>query len=423
MEKRFQIVTDSSCDLPQALADELDLAVLPLHVLIGEHTYANYLDGREIGFREFLLSELDVQASGESVLTEIVRKPQECTKASATETAHERAFLSIEAIRKAALVATEMNFGIFLRVVGFLEDGDEVGATFVEIFVVFDIGWIDFDADSGETFGGKFDCFADPLYATHALAFTGEDEDILQASGSDGVKLFDEIYSTFGLTYQIELSTMPEDHMGDEKIWHFAEETLQAAIQEMGKDFILNPGDGAFYGPKLDFHLADSLGRTWQCGTIQLDSQLPERFELEYTGEDGQKHRPVMLHRVVLGSIERFIGVITEHFAGKFPLWLSPVQAVVLPISEHHHEYAQGVQDVLEEAGFRVECDLRNEKIGYKIREAQLQRTPYMIVVGDKEAAEGTISVRHRADGDLGSMDLPAFIAKLKEEVESKEIK
>ncbi len=186
---------------------------------------------------------------------------------------------------------------------------------------------------------------------------------------------------------------------------------------------MINEGDGAFYGPKLDFHLADSLGRTWQCGTIQLDSQLPERFELEYVGEDGQKHRPVMLHRVVLGSIERFIGVITEHFAGKFPLWLSPVQAVVLPISEHHHEYAQGVQDVLEEAGFRVECDLRNEKIGYKIREAQLQRTPYMIVVGDKEAAEGTISVRHRADGDLGSMDLPAFIAKLKEEVESKEIK
>ena len=237
------------------------------------------------------------------------------------------------------------------------------------------------------------------------------------------VRLFDEIYSTFGLTYQIELSTMPEDHMGDEEVWHFAEKTLQEAITEMGKDFVINAGDGAFYGPKLDFHLADSLGRTWQCGTVQLDSQLPERFELEYTGEDGQKHRPVMLHRVVLGSIERFIGVITEHFAGKFPLWLSPVQAVVLPISEHHHEYAQGVQDVLEEAGFRVECDLRNEKIGYKIREAQLQRTPYMIVVGDKEAAEGTISVRHRADGDLGSMDLPAFIAKLKEEVESKEIK
>ena len=237
------------------------------------------------------------------------------------------------------------------------------------------------------------------------------------------VKLFDEVYSVFGLHYEIELSTMPEDHIGTVEQWEHNQDILKEAITEMGKDYEVNEGDGAFYGPKLDFHLADSLGRTWQCGTVQLDSQLPERFELEYVGEDGQKHRPVMLHRVVLGSIERFIGVITEHFAGKFPLWLSPVQAVVLPISEHHHEYAQGVQDVLEEAGFRVECDLRNEKIGYKIREAQLQRTPYMIVVGDKEAAEGTISVRHRADGDLGSMDLPAFIAKLKEEVESKEIK
>ena len=237
------------------------------------------------------------------------------------------------------------------------------------------------------------------------------------------VRLFDEVYSVFGLSYKIELSTMPEDHIGTVEQWEHNQDILKDAITDMGKDFVINEGDGAFYGPKLDFHLADSLGRTWQCGTVQLDSQLPERFELEYTGEDGQKHRPVMLHRVVLGSIERFIGVITEHFAGKFPLWLSPVQAVVLPISEHHHEYAQGVQDVLEEAGFRVECDLRNEKIGYKIREAQLQRTPYMIVVGDKEAAEGTISVRHRADGDLGSMDIPAFIAKLKEEVESKEIK
>ena len=237
------------------------------------------------------------------------------------------------------------------------------------------------------------------------------------------VRLFDEVYSVFGLSYKIELSTMPEDHIGTVEQWEHNQDILKEAITEMGKEYEVNEGDGAFYGPKLDFHLADSLGRTWQCGTVQLDSQLPERFELEYVGEDGQKHRPVMIHRVVLGSIERFIGVITEHFAGKFPLWLSPVQAVVLPISEHHHEYAQGVQDVLEEAGFRVECDLRNEKIGYKIREAQLQRTPYMIVVGDKEAAEGTISVRHRADGDLGSMDLPAFIAKLKEEVESKEIK
>ncbi len=237
------------------------------------------------------------------------------------------------------------------------------------------------------------------------------------------VRLFDEVYSVFGLTYKIELSTMPEDHIGTVEQWEHNQEILKEAITEMGKDFEINEGDGAFYGPKLDFHLADSLGRTWQCGTVQLDSQLPERFELEYVGEDGQKHRPVMLHRVVLGSIERFIGVITEHFAGKFPLWLSPVQAVILPISERHHAYAQQAQAQLEQAGFRVECDLRNEKIGYKIREAQLQRTPYMLVVGDKEAESGAISVRHRADGDLGSMELEAFAQKMRAEVDSKEIK
>ena len=237
------------------------------------------------------------------------------------------------------------------------------------------------------------------------------------------VRLFDEVYSVFGLSYKIELSTMPEDHIGTVEQWEHNQEILKEAITEMGKEYEVNEGDGAFYGPKLDFHLADSLGRTWQCGTVQLDSQLPERFELEYVGEDGQKHRPVMLHRVVLGSIERFIGVITEHFAGKFPLWLSPVQAVVLPISERHHEYAQKLQKELEEAGFRVECDLRNEKIGYKIREARLQRTPYMLVVGDQEAESGTISVRHRADGDLGSMGLESFVEKMRQEVASKEIK
>ena len=203
------------------------------------------------------------------------------------------------------------------------------------------------------------------------------------------VKLFDEVYSVFGLPYKIELSTMPEDHIGTVEQWEHNQDILKEAIVEMGKEYEVNEGDGAFYGPKLDFHLADSLGRTWQCGTVQLDSQLPERFELEYVGADGQKHRPVMLHRVVLGSIERFIGVITEHFAGKFPLWLSPVQAVILPISERHHEYAQKLQQQLDEAGLRVECDVRNEKIGYKIREAQLQQTPYMLVVGDKEAQEG----------------------------------
>ena len=234
------------------------------------------------------------------------------------------------------------------------------------------------------------------------------------------VKIFDEIYSTFGLTYQIELSTMPEDHMGDEKIWHFAEETLQAAIQEMGKDFILNPGDGAFYGPKLDFHLADSLGRTWQCGTIQLDFQMPERFDLEYVGEDGEKHRPVMIHRALLGSIERFIGVITEHFAGAFPVWLSRVQVKVLPVTDRAAEYADQVAAQLTENGFRVEVDHRNEKIGKKIREAQLEKTPYMLVVGDRDMENGTVSPRHRAAGDLGAMSLADFQAKLRREVDEK---
>ena len=234
------------------------------------------------------------------------------------------------------------------------------------------------------------------------------------------VKIFDEIYSTFGLTYQIELSTMPEDHMGDEKIWHFAEETLQAAIQEMGKDFILNPGDGAFYGPKLDFHLADSLGRTWQCGTIQLDFQMPERFDLEYVGEDGEKHRPVMIHRALLGSIERFIGVITEHFAGAFPVWLSPIQVKVLPVTDRAAEYADQVSAQLTENGFRVEVDHRNEKIGKKIREAQLEKTPYMLVVGDRDMENGTVSPRHRAAGDLGAMSLADFQAKLRREVDEK---
>ena len=237
------------------------------------------------------------------------------------------------------------------------------------------------------------------------------------------VRLFDEVYSVFGLSYKIELSTMPEDHIGTVEQWEHNQEILKEAITEMGKEYEVNEGDGAFYGPKLDFHLADSLGRTWQCGTVQLDSQLPERFELEYIGEDGQKHRPVMLHRVVLGSIERFIGVITEHFAGKFPLWLSPVQAVILPIAERHHAYAQQLQQQLEAAGLRVECDTRSEKIGYKIREAQLQKTPYMLVVGDKEQEDGTVSVRHRKDGDLGSMALQAFIHKAQAEVASKEIK
>ena len=233
------------------------------------------------------------------------------------------------------------------------------------------------------------------------------------------VKLFDEIYSTFGLTYQIELSTMPEDHMGDEKDWKFAEDTLQAAITEMGKDFVINAGDGAFYGPKLDFHLADSLGRTWQCGTIQLDFQMPERFELEYVGEDGEKHRPVMIHRALLGSIERFIGVITEHFAGAFPTWLSPVQVKILPVTDRAIEYAKTTAAQLDSEGFRVEVDERNEKIGKKIREATLEKVPFMLVVGDRDMEAGTVSVRTRGGEDLGAMPLADFAAKLHEIVDS----
>ena len=237
------------------------------------------------------------------------------------------------------------------------------------------------------------------------------------------VKLFDEMYSTFGLTYQIELSTMPEDHMGDEKDWQFAEATLQAAIEEMGKEFVINAGDGAFYGPKLDFHLADSLGRTWQCGTIQLDFQMPERFELEYVGEDGEKHRPVMIHRALLGSIERFIGVITEHFAGAFPAWLAPVQVKILPVTDRAAQYADQIAKQLDENGYRVEVDHRSEKIGKKIREATLEKVPYMLVVGDRDMENGTVSPRHRTGEDLGAMSFDNFAALLKEEVETKVIK
>ncbi len=234
------------------------------------------------------------------------------------------------------------------------------------------------------------------------------------------VRLFDEVYSVFGLQYEIELSTMPEDHIGTPEEWEQNQDILKAAITDMGKSFVVNEGDGAFYGPKLDFHLADSLGRTWQCGTIQLDSQLPERFQLEYTGADGEKHRPVMIHRVVLGSIERFIGVITEHFAGAFPLWLSPVQAVVLPISERFAGYAKQVEAELTAAGLRCETDLRPEKVGYKIRQAQLQKVPYMLVVGEKEEADGTVSVRSRSQGDKGAMSLRDFIAAAREEIRTR---
>ena len=237
------------------------------------------------------------------------------------------------------------------------------------------------------------------------------------------VKLFDEVYSVFQLSYEIEVSTMPEDHMGDEKDWDFATETLKAAVEEMGKSYTINEGDGAFYGPKLDFHIADCLGRTWQCGTIQLDLQLPERFELEYTGADGEKHRPVMIHRVVLGSIERFIGVITEHFAGAFPLWLAPVQIKILPIADRHQDKAFEILKQLEAAGIvRAEVDERSEKLGYKLRDAQMKKIPYMLVVGDKETESGTVSVRQRHVGDIGSMKLDEFIELCKKDIDSKAI-
>ncbi|NLV86776.1 MAG: threonine--tRNA ligase, partial [Clostridiales bacterium] len=233
----------------------------------------------------------------------------------------------------------------------------------------------------------------------------------------DVVRLFDEVYSLFGLKYEIELSTMPDDHMGDEKDWEFAQDTLRQVITEMGKSFTVNEGDGAFYGPKLDFHLEDSLGRTWQCGTVQLDMQLPERFELEYTGADGEKHRPVMVHRVVFGSIERFIGVITEHFAGNFPCWLAPVQVKVLPITDRSRDYAQEIYEKLFNAGVRVETDYRSEKLGYKIREAQMQKIPYMLVIGDKEAEERLVAVRTRGGADEGTMTPEAFLEKISKEI------
>ncbi len=234
------------------------------------------------------------------------------------------------------------------------------------------------------------------------------------------VQLIDKVYSTFGFPYHIELSTMPEDHIGDEKDWEVATDALRGAVTDLGYAYEVNEGDGAFYGPKLDFHLTDCLGRTWQCGTIQLDYQMPERFELEYTGADGGRHRPIMIHRVVFGSIERFIGILTEHFAGAFPLWLAPVQVKVLPISERQLEYARSVAGKLTDLGFRVELDERGEKIGYKIREAQLEKIPYMLVVGDKEVEASAVGVRGRKTGDLGQMSLDALAARLSQEVRDK---
>lgn len=268
--------------------------------------------------------------------------------------------------------------------------------------------------------------------ALHGLfrvrCFTQDDAHILLAPEQirDEVvriaQLFDEVYTLFGLPYEIELSTMPEDHIGSEEDWEIATKALADAITSVGKTYIINEGDGAFYGPKLDFHIKDSLGRTWQCGTIQLDYQLPDRFNLEYTGSDGEKHTPVMIHRVVFGSIERFIGVITEHFAGAFPIWLAPVQVKLLPIADRHHDYAFEVAKKLEAKGIRCEVDTRSEKTGYKIREAQLQKIPYMLLMGDKDIEGNCVSVRKRGEGDIGAMGVDEFVEMAAKQIESKEI-
>ena len=231
------------------------------------------------------------------------------------------------------------------------------------------------------------------------------------------VALIDEVYSLFGFKSHVELSTRPENSMGTDEDWELATEGLRGALNDLGLDYVVNEGDGAFYGPKIDFHLTDSIGRTWQCGTIQLDMQLPQRFELEYTGADGEKHRPIMIHRVAFGSIERFIGILIEHFAGAFPTWLAPVQVKVLPISDKYMDYANKVLDELNAAGVRAEVDSRAEKIGYKIREAQMQKIPYMLVVGEKEQEADLVSVRSRFAGDEGQKNLETFIADIQKEI------
>ena len=234
------------------------------------------------------------------------------------------------------------------------------------------------------------------------------------------IKLIDEVYGTLGFKYNVELSTRPEDSMGSDEEWNMAESSLKEALDEGGLDYKINEGDGAFYGPKIDFHIEDSLGRSWQCGTIQLDFQLPQRFELEYIGSDGEKHRPIVIHRVIFGSIERFIGILIEHFAGKFPVWLAPVQVKVLPISDNFIEYGNEVVGKLREVGIRCEIDNRSEKIGYKIREARNERVPYMIIVGEQEKAHGNISLRSREGGDEGSTSLEEFIIRVQKEVKEK---
>ncbi|GAA0123523.1 MAG: threonine--tRNA ligase [Clostridium argentinense] len=236
------------------------------------------------------------------------------------------------------------------------------------------------------------------------------------------VRLIDEVYSVFGFKYHVELSTRPENSMGSDEEWNRATEALREALIELGYDYKVNEGDGAFYGPKIDFHLEDCLGRTWQCGTIQLDFQLPERFDLHYIGQDGEKHRPVMIHRVAFGSIERFIGILTEHFAGAFPTWLSPVQVKVLPISEKYNDYGEEIANKLKDSDIKVEIDRRTEKIGYKIREARNERIPYILIVGEKEASKKEVSVRSRKNGEEGSISIDNFIDKILKEIKSKSL-
>ncbi len=258
-------------------------------------------------------------------------------------------------------------------------------------------------------------------------AFTQDDAHIFMLENQikdeikNVAKLIDKVYSKLGFSYHVELSTRPEDFMGEIEKWNIAEKALKDALDELNLNYIINEGDGAFYGPKIDFHLKDCIGRTWQCGTIQLDYQLPERFDLTYTGQDGEKHRPIMIHRVVFGSIERFIGILTEQFAGKFPLWLAPVQVKILPISDKYMPYCKKMYDMLFKAGIRVEIDSRSEKIGYKIREAQMEKVPYMLVLGEKEENSGMISVRTRDDGDLGEIAPDKFLEELEEKIKTRE--
>ena len=266
--------------------------------------------------------------------------------------------------------------------------------------------------------------------ALHGLfrvrCFTQDDAHIfmtpeqIQPEITNVIKLFNEVYTTFGLKYHAELSTRPENSLGDDATWELATDGLRKALEANHLDYVVNEGDGAFYGPKIDFHLEDSIGRTWQCGTIQLDMQLPEKFNCEYTGEDGQKHRPVMIHRVVYGSIERFIGILIEHFAGSFPVWMAPNQVRVMPITDKQQAYAKEVNDKLFELGYRTQLDDRNEKIGKKIREAQVQKVPYMLIVGEKEAEGKLVAVRQRHGGDLGAMTLADFLARMQKEIDEK---